>query len=101
MASEPALIELREHQPGDSIAHRYVLSRKLGEGGMGVVWLAHSAALDVDVALKMLRPELAGTPAVERMGREARAAAQLGHAAMVRVLDFGTSDEGEPFLAME
>ncbi|MDF3064416.1 MAG: uncharacterized protein K0R38_17 [Polyangiaceae bacterium] len=68
---------------------------------MGVVWVAHSTALDVEVALKMLRPELAGTPAVERMAREARAAAQLGHAAMVRVLDFGTSEQGEPFLAME
>ncbi|RYZ08720.1 MAG: serine/threonine protein kinase [Myxococcales bacterium] len=101
MASEPALQTTREHQPGDLIANRYVLSRKLGEGGMGVVWVAHSTALDVDVALKMLRPELAGTPAVERMAREARAAAQLGHAAMVRVLDFGTSDDGEPFLAME
>lgn len=68
---------------------------------MGVVWVAHSTALDVDVALKMLRPELAGTQAVDRMAREARAAAQLGHPAMVRVLDFGTSEQGEPFLAME
>ncbi len=68
---------------------------------MGVVWNARSTVLDVEVALKMLRPELAGTPAVERMAREARAAAQLGHAAMVRVLDFGTSEQGEPFLAME
>lgn len=68
---------------------------------MGVVWVARSSALDVDVALKMLRPELAGTEAVERMAREARTAAQLGHPAMVRVLDFGTSEQGEPFLAME
>jgi eukaryotic-like serine/threonine-protein kinase len=101
MASEPALLVTREHQPGDSLAGRYVLTRKLGEGGMGVVWVARSTALDVDVALKMLRPELAATPAVGRMGREARAAAQLGHPAMVRVLDFGTSEAGEPFLAME
>jgi serine/threonine protein kinase len=83
------------------IADRYVLKRKLGEGGMGVVWIARSKALDVDVALKMLRGALAGTDAVERMAREARAAAQLGHPAMVRVLDFGETDHGEPFLAME
>jgi serine/threonine-protein kinase len=101
MASEPALLVNLEHRPGDVIARRYVLTRKVGEGGMGVVWIAHSTALDVDVALKMLRPELAGTPAVERMAREARAAAQLGHAAMVRVLDFGTTDAGQPFLVME
>ncbi len=68
---------------------------------MGVVWVARSTALDVDVALKMLKRELAGTEAVERMAREARTAAQLGHPALVRVLDFGTSDQGEPFLAME
>jgi serine/threonine-protein kinase len=68
---------------------------------MGVVWVAQSNALDVQVALKMLRRELAGTPAVDRMAREARAAAQLGHPALVRVLDFGNSQFGEPYLAME
>jgi serine/threonine-protein kinase len=101
MASDPALSAPREHQPGDSIDGRYVLQHKLGEGGMGVVWVARSSALDVDVALKVLKPELAGTEAVERMAREARTAAQLGHPAMVRVLDFGTSEHGEPYLAME
>lgn len=101
MASDPALSAPREHQPGDSIDGRYVLQRKLGEGGMGVVWVARSSALDVDVALKVLKRELAGTEAVQRMAREARTAAQLGHPAMVRVLDFGTSERGEPYLAME
>jgi serine/threonine-protein kinase len=89
------------HQAGDVIAGRYTLASKLGEGAMGVIWSAHCRALDIDVALKMLRPELAGTPAVERMAREARTAAQLGHPALVRVLDFGSSERGEPFLAME
>jgi len=68
---------------------------------MGVVWVARSLALDVDVALKMLRPEMAGTGAAERMAREAHTAAQLGHAAMVRVVDFGTSERDEAFVAME
>jgi len=101
MASETAPSEQADHRSGEVIAGRYVLQRKLGEGGMGVVWVARSTALDVDVALKMLRRELAGTQAVERMAREARTAAQLGHPAMVRVLDFGTSELGQPFLAME
>lgn len=87
--------------PGDKVAGRYVLKRKLGEGAAGVVWVARSTALDVDVALKMLRAELAGTQAVERMEREARTAAQLGHPALVRVLDFGISELSEPFLALE
>jgi serine/threonine protein kinase len=89
------------HVPGEVIAGRYTLRAKLGEGAMGVVWSAHSRALDVDVALKMLRPELAKTAAVERMAREARMAAQLGHPALVRVIDFGNSESGEPFVAME
>ncbi|MES1189249.1 MAG: serine/threonine-protein kinase [Myxococcales bacterium] len=101
MPTELASVSHREHRPGDVIAGRYVLQKKLGEGGMGFVWVARSMALDVDVALKMLRPEIAGTEAVERMAREARTAAQLGHPAMVRVLDFGRSEQGEPFLVME
>jgi serine/threonine-protein kinase len=91
----------RRHNTGDVVAGRYVLERELGEGGMGVVWVARSVALDVTVALKMLRGELAGTDAVERMSREARTAAQLGHPALVRMLDYGTTDDGEPFLVME
>jgi serine/threonine-protein kinase len=89
------------HAPGEVIAGRYTLRARLGEGAMGVVWTAHCHALDVDVALKMLRPELAGTAAVERMAREARTAAQLGHPALVRVIDFGNAETGEPFMAME
>jgi eukaryotic-like serine/threonine-protein kinase len=101
MSTELAPVAVSEHRPGDVIAGRYVLTRKLGEGGMGFVWVARSRALDVDVALKMLRPEIAGAEGVERMAREARTAAQLGHPAMVRVLDFGSTERGAPFLAME
>ena len=101
MASEIAVSHRNEHQAGETIAARYVLKKKLGEGGMGVVWVARSVALDVDVALKLLRRELAGTQAVERMAREAQTAAQLGHPALVRVFDFGTTEFGEPFIAME
>jgi serine/threonine-protein kinase len=101
MASETSFFVHGDHRSGDIIAGRYELRRKLGEGGMGVVWVARSLALDVEVALKMLRREVAGPEAVERMSREARTAAQLGHPAMVRVFDFGTTELGEPFLAME
>ncbi len=101
MATEIAPVAALEHQAGDVIAGRYRLKRKLGEGAMGVVWVAHSMTLDVDVALKMLHREMEGTGAVERMTREARATAQLGHPALVRMFDFGTSEAGSPFLAME
>jgi eukaryotic-like serine/threonine-protein kinase len=101
MASDLAPLTENEHRTGDVIAERYELRHRVGEGGMGFVWVARSRALDVDVALKLLRPEIAGAEAIERMAREARTAAQLGHPAMVRVLDFGRSERGEPFLAME
>ena len=104
MISRPAKsssFEAGGYQAGDFISDRYVLVRRLGEGGMGVVWLAHSINLDVHVAVKLLHGTLAGTHAVDRMSREARAAAKLGHYAMCRVLDFGQTGRGHPFIAME
>lgn len=68
---------------------------------MGVVWVALSKALDVNVALKLLPDFVAGPESVERMSREARAAARLGHPAIVRVIDFGMTDFAQPFIAME
>jgi serine/threonine-protein kinase len=68
---------------------------------MGVVWVARSRGLGVDVALKLLHDASADEIAVERMAREARAAALLGHSAIVRVLDFGRTESGQPFMAME
>src|SRR5690349_16343084 len=90
-----------EHHPGDVIAERYVLKRLLCEGGMGVVWAAHSKALDVDVAIKLLHGSLADTEGVERMAREAHAVARLGHPAIVRVIDYGLADDAQAFIAME
>jgi serine/threonine protein kinase len=68
---------------------------------MGVVWVARSRGLGVDVALKLLHASRVDEVSVERMAREARAAARLGHSAIVRVLDFGKTESGHPFMAME
>ncbi|HEX3595927.1 MAG TPA: protein kinase [Polyangiaceae bacterium] len=89
------------HQPGQLVAGRYELVRRLGMGGMGVVWVARAHGLGVEVAIKLLHDASADEVAVERMAREARAAAMLGHAAIVRVLDFGRTESGQPFMAME
>jgi serine/threonine protein kinase len=86
---------------GDVIGDRYRLVRKLGEGGMGVVWVAHSLVLGVDIALKLIRAASAGPGLSSRMAREAHAAARLGHPALVRVFDFGWTTRGDPFLVME
>ncbi|HVW27667.1 MAG TPA: serine/threonine-protein kinase [Polyangiaceae bacterium] len=89
------------YREGDFIGGKYRLGRRLGEGGMGDVWLAHNETLDIDVALKLIRGELATPEMAERLLHEARAAARLGHPAIVRVNDFGKTDRGDPFIVME
>jgi len=68
---------------------------------MGVVWVAHSLVLGVDVALKLIRASIAGSAVASRMAREAHAAARMGHPALVRVFDFGWTSRGDPYLVME
>ncbi len=99
--SAAASVTGERYHPGEIIAGRYELVRRLGRGGMGVVWVARSQALGVEVALKLLHDASADAIAVERMAREARAAALLGHNAIVRVFDFGRTETGQPFMAME
>ena len=86
---------------GEVIGDRYKLVSEIGRGGMGVVWVAHSLVLGVDVALKMIRASAAGSAIASRMAREAHAAARMGHPALVRVFDFGWTSRGDPFLVME
>ncbi len=87
--------------PGEVVADRYRLVRELGRGGMGVVWEARSLALEVNVALKLIRSSAGESEAASRMAREAHAAARLAHPSLVRVFDFGWSNRGHPFLVME
>jgi eukaryotic-like serine/threonine-protein kinase len=69
-----------------ALAGRYVLERRLGRGGMGVVYLARELRLDRRVAIKLLPPERAVQPAArERFLREARTAAQLSHPGIVPI----------------
>src|ERR1041385_888239 len=91
----------RYYAPGELIAGKYELVRPLGEGGMGSVWLARNVALESHVALKLLRAELDAEDAGERLLQEARAAARLGHRAIVRIFDFGHTPQGDPFIVME
>jgi serine/threonine-protein kinase len=97
----PVITEVNPYLAGEVIGDRYKLVRELGRGGMGVVWVAHSLVLGVDVALKLIRASAAGPAVSSRMAREAHAAARLGHPALVRVFDFGWTSRGDPFLVME
>lgn len=94
-------LQQKKHARGDLLADKYRILGPLGAGGMGTVWRAHSLWLDVDVAIKVLHREQIDIIGAERLLREARATARLGHPAIVRVFDFGQTDAGQPFLVME
>ncbi|MGV1008455.1 MAG: Stk1 family PASTA domain-containing Ser/Thr kinase [Dermatophilaceae bacterium] len=80
---------------------RYRVLSRLADGGMATVYLARDQRLDRDVAVKIMRPDLARDHAfVGRFQREARLAAGLSHPNIVAVHDFGT-DGGDMFLVME
>jgi serine/threonine protein kinase len=92
----------RKYRAGDLVGRKYELERLLGQGGMGSVWCARNLSLDSLVALKLLLPDGASDAEDgDRLLQEARAAARLGHRAIVRVFDFGHTEQGDPFIVME
>lgn len=86
-----------EEQPPVRVGE-YRLQRRIGAGGMGVVYLAHDPALERPVAIKVMHAELLG--AAERIRGEARALARLTHPNVVSVHEIGEHD-GQLFVAME
>jgi serine/threonine-protein kinase len=80
---------------------RYRLQRPLGQGGMGEVWAAHDAKLRRMVALKVLRSETPSDVAVKRFEREVAATSELTHPHTIRVFDYGVTDDGLCYYAME
>jgi serine/threonine-protein kinase len=81
---------------------RYKLTRRIGKGGMGEVWRAEDRALRRDVALKVLSPEQGKNPAsIARFEREIQATAELNHPNVVRIHDWGVTDDGVWYYAME
>jgi len=89
------------HLAGDVIGSKYRLTRVLGQGGMGAVWLARNLVLEVDVAVKLVRREAATPEASARLLREARSAALLRHPSIVQIHDYGETERHEPFIVME
>jgi serine/threonine protein kinase len=85
---------------GKFISH-YRLDALLGDGGMGTVYRAYDTNLERTVALKLMHVQYARQPEFQaRLSQEARTAAQLDHPSIVRIFDFGESDEGL-YIAME
>src|SRR4029077_18502477 len=84
------------------IRGRYQVLSKLGEGGMGTVYLAEQMSVGRKVALKVLQGNYATDDEfIGRFRREARLAASLNHRNIVTVYDFDQSDDGSLFIAME
>jgi eukaryotic-like serine/threonine-protein kinase len=79
----------------------FKIKRPLGEGGMGIVYLAERPDLGNLVAIKVLRDAWLSPARRERFASEQRTLAQLNHPAIARLYDADTSDDGTPWFAME
>ena len=85
----------------DLIDDRYRIERKIGEGGMSVVYGATDIITKKPIAIKIIKGDMMGNPInLSRFEREARAAASLSHPNIVRVINLGTY-EGRPYMANE
>ena len=87
---------------GQVVARKYRVEKLLGEGGMGRVYRANQLVLEKPVVLKLLHPSVAADArTVARFQREAKAASRLNHPNSIGVLDFGQTEDGALFIAME
>jgi eukaryotic-like serine/threonine-protein kinase len=87
--------------PGTSIGSRYEIVRLLGQGGMGAVYQAHDKELERQVAIKVIRADMAANPEIlRRFKQELILARQITHKNVVRIFDLGQAD-GIKFITME
>lgn len=87
---------------GTIVAERYHIMKKLGEGGMGQVYLAEHVKMGRKSALKVMHPGMVkDVDAISRFNREAANASRISHPNVAAVYDFGETPDGVIFLAME
>ncbi|MGO9332258.1 MAG: serine/threonine-protein kinase, partial [Steroidobacteraceae bacterium] len=87
---------------GQLFAERFQLVRKLGEGGMGQVWLAEQTApVRRPVALKLIKAGMYDETVVHRFQAERQSLAIMDHPAIAKVFDAGITPQGQPYFVME
>jgi serine/threonine-protein kinase len=87
----PGLVDAMERLRA-ALAGRYSILTEIGQGGMATVYRARDSRHDRDVAIKLLRPEVAASIGHERFLREIRVTAQLTHPRILPLLDSGATD---------
>jgi serine/threonine protein kinase/tetratricopeptide (TPR) repeat protein len=103
--SRPVLVDERTKRPpnpmGTSIG-RYRLFQKIGEGGMGEVWLAEQTdPVSRRVALKIIKTGMNSREVIARFRSERQALALMDHPTIAKVLDAGSTEQGAPYFVME
>ena len=94
--------EAVDFEPRTRIADRYIIDTKIGKGGMGVVYHAHDALIDEEVALKFMHPRALKTQRGQQLFiKEAQIARRLRHDNIVSVHDVSTTPDGVLYLSME
>jgi serine/threonine protein kinase/Flp pilus assembly protein TadD len=94
------VFELGEH--AGAVIGPYTLLQQIGEGGMGVVWMAEQTEpVRRVVALKVIKPGMDSRQVVARFEAERQALAMMDHLNIARVFDGGTTESGRPYFVME
>jgi tetratricopeptide (TPR) repeat protein len=89
-------------QAGQMFAERFQLIRKVGEGGMGQVWLAEQTSpVRRQVALKLIKAGMCDEAIVQRFQSERQSLAIMDHPAIAKVFDAGATPQGQPYFVME
>ncbi len=85
---------------GTTVGERYRIIKKLGQGGMGAVYSAEHVLIEKQVAIKILTTQRS-RELMTRFAQEAKAASKIGHENIINITDFGETEDGAAFLAME
>jgi serine/threonine protein kinase len=89
-------------QAGQLFAERFQLVRKLGEGGMGQVWLAdQTSPVRRHVAMKLIKAGMYDDAVAQRFQSERQSLAMMDHPAIAKVFDAGATPQGQPYFVME